>query len=193
MTRRPIQRPSKQNRERTTSSCGAPSSGQDVSFAGLQTEPKAAVLSYCQGFVYPADRFIGSQRCEGPRSHNFCPGEMAKHKPCKFACSTLRLERSSSYENATQKIAEPSKKGKLTEAKTLKARTNTANYIEPLIGRKQKHALQRMKTKHGNTPAQSRPVMRRSHFRVLLAPLFVALRATQKHRFPVPVRLLFIE
>ena len=102
-------------------------------------------------------------------------GEMAKHKPYKFACSTLRLE-GPALRKCNTKHAKPSKKAETDEVKTLKAQNR--ELIESLIGGKQKQALQRMKTKHGNTPAQSRPPMRRPH-PCIVSFLFVAFRAAQ--------------
>ena len=101
-------------------------------------------------------------------------GEMAKHKPYKFACSTLRLE-GPALRKCNTKHAKPSKQGELTKSRRSKPKPRT---IESLIGGKQKQALQRMKTKHGNTPAQSRPPMRRPH-PCIVSFLFVAFRAAQ--------------
>ena len=104
-------------------------------------------------------------------------GEMAKHKPYKFACSTLRHLKVQHYENATQKTQSRRSNRRTDEVKTLKAKT--ANVIDSLIGGKQKQALQRMKTKHGNTAAQSRPPMRRPQPCIVSFLFVVALRAAQ--------------
>ena len=116
------------------------------------------------------DRF---QKC-GVGGSQLGSGEMAKHKPYKFACSTLRLE-GPALRKCNTKHAKPSKKAELTKPRRSK---QNRELIESLIGGKQKQALQSMKTKHGNTPAQSRPPMRRPH-PCIVSFLFVGFRAAQ--------------
>ena len=100
---------------------------------------------------------------------------MAKHKPYKFACLTLRLE-GPALRKCTTKQRKAVDEGRVDQVKTLKA--NNRELIESLIGEKQKQASQKLKTKHANTPAESRPPMRRPH-PCIVCFRFVAFRAAQ--------------
>ena len=104
-------------------------------------------------------------------------GEMAKHKPYKFACSTLRLE-GPPLRNCNTKTAKPSNKPELTKSRRSKPKiTRTHRVVD--WWKTKTLALQRMKTKRGNTPTpQSRPPMRRPH-PCIVSFLFVAFRAAQ--------------
>ena len=105
--------------------CAAPSSGQDVSFAKLQTTEgsRSQLLS---GFLLSADRLIGF-RDVGSRSQlGF--GEMAKHKPHKFACSTLRLEGPALRKRNT-KTPKAVEDTRTDEVKTLKAKKTRTNQV----------------------------------------------------------------
>ena len=109
------------------------------------------------------------------RGSQLGPGELAKHKPYKFACSTLRLE-GAALRKCNTKRAKPSKQDERT--KSTRSKPKDRELIGSLIGGKQKQPLQRVKTKHGNTPAQSRPPMRRPH-PCIVSFLFVVIRAAQ--------------
>ena len=106
----------------------------------------------------------------------------------KFACSTLRLE-APAFRNYNTKHAKPSKQRNLTKSRRSKPKKR--EHIEALIGGKQKQALQRMKTKHGNTPAQSRAPMRKASSVYCCVPV-CCIQRTPKHPYPVPVRLLLV-
>ena len=82
-------------------------------------------------------------------------GEMAKHKPYKFACSTLRLE-GPALRKCNTKNAKPSKKDRTDEVKTLKAPNR--ELIESLIGGKPKTGIAKDENKtwkHTRTVATS--------------------------------------
>ena len=106
-------------------------------------------------------------------------GEMAKHKPYKFACSTHGLEGPASRKCNTNN-AKPSEKDELTTSRGSKPKN--CGLIESLIGGKQKQALQGMKSKHGNTPLQSPSPMRRPRS-CIVCFLFLAFRAAQSTHF----------
>ena len=87
-----------------------------------RTQPFAATV-----WVLLSCRLIdGCSETVGSRSHNWVPGKMAKHKPYKFACSTLRLEGPAVRKCNTNK-PKALEDRRTDEAKTLEARTNTAN------------------------------------------------------------------
>ena len=96
-------------------------------------QPKAAVLSYCLASSILPDRLIGLLKC-GIAVHNWVAGEMAKHKPYKFACSTLRLEGPALRKCNTQKRKAVEQR-RTDQVKTLKA--NNRELIESWIGGKQ--------------------------------------------------------
>ena len=101
--------------------------------------------------------------------------EMAKHKPYnKFACSTLRLE-GPALRKCNTKHAKPSKKAELTKPRRSETKPRTHRGVDWW---KQKQPLQSMKTKHGNTHAQSRPPMRKPH-PCIVSSLFVGFRGAQ--------------
>ena len=81
--------------------------------------------------------------------------EMANHKPYKFACSSLRLEGPALQKCKTQNTQSRRTRRRNDQVKTFKA--NNRELIESRIGGKQQQVLQRMKAKHGNTPAPPRP------------------------------------
>ena len=56
-------------------------------------------------------------------------GEMAKHKPYKFACSTLRLE-GPALRKCNTKHAKPSKKAELTKPRRSKPKPRTHRVVD---------------------------------------------------------------
>ena len=116
-------------------------------------QPKPAVLSHCLAFCYPADRLIGLRNV-GRRSQ-LGSGEMAKHKPYKFACSTLRHE-GPALRKCNTKNPKPSKKPELTKSRRSKPKYR--KLIESLIGGKPKTPIAKDENKtwkHTRTVAAS--------------------------------------
>ena len=69
-------------------------------------------------------------------------GEMAKHKPYKFACSTLRLE-GPAVRKCNTKKRKALEDRRADEVKTLNSSQEIRELIESLINEKQKQALQK--------------------------------------------------
>ena len=118
-------------------------------------------------------------------------GEMAKHKPSKFACSTLRLE-APALRKCNTKHAKPPKQGR-TDDDVIDAQSpQNRELIESLIGGKTKTGIAKMK-QNMQTHPHSRDLPCVGLIRVLFQFLFVGIRAAQSTHSQCSVRLLFIE
>ena len=155
--------------------CAAPSSGHDVSFAGLQTTENSR--SQPLSWLLPCRSIDRFQKCRA-RGSQLGSGEIAKHKPHnKFASSTLRFE-GPALRKCNPKHAKPSKQGELTKSRRSKPNKPPTNRVVDWWKTQKQASLQMMKTKHANTPAQSRPPMRRPHPCIVLLHV-CAFRAAQ--------------
>ena len=143
-----------QNKPRTHDfPCAAPSSGQDVSFAGLQTT-EGSRSQPLSGFFYPADRLIGF-RDVGSRFAIWVLVKWRNTNHTSLLASTLRLE-GPALRKCNTKHAKPSKQGKLTKSRRSKPKIPRTNRVVDWWKTKTGIAKDENKTwKHTRTVATS--------------------------------------